>query len=176
MERVEARPRVPIVALTASTTPVDLERCLAAGMDGRVSKPIDPRLLLGELSRRTGRTQPNGRTASVFPARPPLERALQRLQGNRELLGRIVGQFKLEAARARDLLDAALDERDAPGLLFVAHRLRGQAASVDAQLVVDALEQVEAATRAGSWPDVEEALALMSSELDLFLGGVGSRA
>ena len=171
MERADARPPVPIVALTASATAVDLERCLAAGMDGRVSKPIDPRRLLAELARRTGRAPATVRS-SVFPPRAPLERALQRLQGNRELLGRIVEQFRVEAARARDALAVALAGRDAPGLLFAAHRLRGQAASLDAQLVVDALEQVEVATRAGSWSDVVEALALVGSELDAFLGGV----
>jgi CheY-like chemotaxis protein len=43
--------RLPILALTANAMVGDLERCLQAGMDGYVSKPIDHPKLLAEISR-----------------------------------------------------------------------------------------------------------------------------
>jgi CheY-like chemotaxis protein len=54
----ETDTRTPILALTAHTMKGDRERCLAAGMDGYVSKPIDIRELTGEIARVRGALKP----------------------------------------------------------------------------------------------------------------------
>ncbi len=48
-EGADNLPRTPIIALTANVTDEDRERCLAAGMDGFVGKPIDFKALLETL-------------------------------------------------------------------------------------------------------------------------------
>ena len=48
------RPRVPIVAMTANALPADRERCLQAGMDDVITKPIDPDRLAAAVQRWTG--------------------------------------------------------------------------------------------------------------------------
>ena len=54
LERAGARPRFPVVALTASVLDRDRERCVAAGMDDFLTKPLD----LGELRRAVERWAP----------------------------------------------------------------------------------------------------------------------
>jgi signal transduction histidine kinase/ActR/RegA family two-component response regulator len=55
----ETGAHLPIIALTANAMVGDQERCLRAGMDGYVSKPIDTRRLLGEIARVRSLTQPS---------------------------------------------------------------------------------------------------------------------
>ncbi len=58
------KPRVPIVAMTANALPPDRERCLQAGMDDVITKPIDPDRLVSVLRRWAGGT-PNAATMPV---------------------------------------------------------------------------------------------------------------
>ena len=57
-ERRMGRPRTPIVALTASTSPQDRAQCEAAGMDGHLQKPFDMQHLLELVVRHVGRAEP----------------------------------------------------------------------------------------------------------------------
>ncbi|MBB2486872.1 response regulator [Mitsuaria sp. WAJ17] len=59
------RTRTPIVALTASTAPQDLERCIAAGMDGYLQKPFDMQQLLELVVRHAGRADQTDPAADV---------------------------------------------------------------------------------------------------------------
>ena len=58
------RPRVPILAMTANALPADRERCLQAGMDDVITKPIDPDRLAAAVQRWTGGA-PNAATINV---------------------------------------------------------------------------------------------------------------
>ncbi len=57
-ERRMGRPRTPIVALTASTSPQDRAQCEAAGMDGHLQKPFDMQHLLELVVRHVGQAGP----------------------------------------------------------------------------------------------------------------------
>lgn len=53
-ERLEGRPRTPIIALTANAMPEEIERCRIAGMDAHVAKPVDWSVLFATMERLAG--------------------------------------------------------------------------------------------------------------------------
>jgi CheY-like chemotaxis protein/HPt (histidine-containing phosphotransfer) domain-containing protein len=170
--------RLPIVALTASATVEDLQRARLAGMDGHIAKPVDARRLLVSVAQhvdaeRTPFLDPSEARSSDPAADAPrsgavvdLHRALERLQGNQELLERMIVQFHEEAGAARGRLREGLARRDKGGLHYAAHRLRGQALSLDAEALVSALAVLEGAVAGEEWSASAEALARVEQEID----------
>jgi PAS domain S-box-containing protein len=139
-ERLRAQPgtaALPILALTAHTTPEDRVRCREAGMNGFLSKPIDVRELFATLRRwlppRQAPLPPLPRPDAgpdAGPAPPALagmdwDEALGRMRGDQGLLRRLLATF---ARQQRDLparLDRALAAADGPALRHLAHTLKG---------------------------------------------------
>jgi CheY-like chemotaxis protein len=72
LERGTTR-HIPIVAMTAHAMKGDQERCLAAGMDGYISKPIRPDRMMEVIAQATGQTAaPAEETAEATAARDPV--------------------------------------------------------------------------------------------------------
>jgi PAS domain S-box-containing protein len=170
-----AKRRLPIVALTASAALEDLERASRAGMDDHISKPVDARRLLdvvaGQIESRPG---PDAAESKRRPARAvvDLERALGRLQGNRDLLALLILQFRREGVLALDRLRQGVNLRDKAAVAYAAHRLRGQALSLDAEVLGSELGTLEAAAIRAAWVDVEGALVAVERELERVLDGL----
>ena len=124
---------IPIVALTARAMPEDQERCRAAGMNGYMTKPLDPPLVQNmvadlisqrDLSPRGNR--PAGAEREICQRRHPaidVERALLQLQGDRELLSAAVDTFLVNAETLIDALRAATRNGDAREIERMAHSM-----------------------------------------------------
>jgi PAS domain S-box-containing protein len=167
--------RLPIVALTASAALEDLERASRAGMDDHISKPVDARRLLDVVAGRiASRSAPEFHKSQERPARAvvDLERALGRLQGNRDLLALLILQFRREAVVALDRLRQGVNLRDKAAVTYVAHRLRGQALSLDADVLASELGVLEAVASRAAWVEVEAALVAIDRELERVLDGL----
>ena len=155
-EAETGRVRTPIVALTAAALKGEAERCLAAGMDDYLAKPVPVATLAACLQRWLPQAVPTGPEAGeVVPAVPPPGTAtvldpvaLAELTGNDEATKQEVLADFLDAT-AQDLaaLDAARSAADTPGIMRQAHRIKGAARLVGAVELAACAEVLEAAAR-----------------------------
>jgi signal transduction histidine kinase/CheY-like chemotaxis protein len=127
--------RVPIVAITAHATPDDRERCLAAGMDAYLSKPIAPRPLAETLAR-------------VIPRVGfDYETLLESVGGNNELARRLADLFRQTAPGLMAAVARAIDREDAAALAEAAHALAGAIANFPAPAPYEAARRLETMAR-----------------------------
>ncbi len=160
IRRQADRGGLPIIALTASTRLEDRERCLAAGMNDFVPKPIDVDRLLSTLQRWVGAVRPADADADApnvagaplgVPDLPGIDGAeiMQRLDGNLALLHRLLAEFADTQAEAVSRLQLALNEGRADDATRMAHNLKGVGGNLAASELQLAAGNVELAARAG---------------------------
>ena len=146
-ERVTGQ-HIRIVAMTAHAMNSDRERCLAAGMDGYLSKPIDPPMLFAvvEQDGDGGGVQAAAAGRVTFD-----EDALRhRLSGDDELMTDVIRLFLEDLPVRLAAIKDAVTGRNADALRAAAHALKGAAANLSAGGLFEAarvLERVGAESR-----------------------------
>jgi CheY-like chemotaxis protein len=171
---------MPIVAMTAYALQGDKDRCLAAGMDEYITKPIREddlravidRLIFGKAEQDQG----SGRSIPELPE-PESPQQLQvfdrdgllaRLGGNQELLPKMVGLFISSADEHMKQLRQAAAEADVDQIRAKAHAIKGSAGNVGACTLSDAAAALETAVKNGEGSEQPELLASVEQQYELF--------
>jgi two-component system sensor histidine kinase RpfC len=149
------RKRVPIIGITADASPETTERCLDAGMDACLSKPIDAAELLkildevpGEPSEIILSHDPDGVVTPLFPrepveapaGKPALNWAkLEDLEelGGREFVTDLLNDYIVDAISLLDALGGSVEIGNIQGFRDGAHAFRSSAANIGADRLAD---------------------------------------
>jgi CheY-like chemotaxis protein/HPt (histidine-containing phosphotransfer) domain-containing protein len=183
--------RLPIIAMTAHAMQGDRERCLEAGMDGYISKPIQAEELFAALEELVPLStagvehdhaqgeDPTVNRPSALGPRPlgtegkwcPVEvidraEALARMDGDEELLGEIVELFFDDCPRMLSEVHKAVAGRDSQTLERAAHTLKGSVGNFAARPAFEAALKLEMIGREGSLAHAEEAYAALEKEIE----------
>jgi CheY-like chemotaxis protein len=162
---------LPIIAMTAHALVEERQRCLEAGMNDHVTKPIEPEALFAVLKRWT-KTQEKAATQPVRDeAEVPeidgidVQGGLRRVAGNKRLLRSLLEQFAAKQADAAAQIAAALQSGDRTLAGRISHTVKGVAGNLGITAVQQAAEKLERALRDG---DASE--PALRDELELTLG------
>ena len=173
-QRLKQDPRtrnVPVIALTAHAMAGDRQRFLDAGMDDYLTKPIEETELVRVLSRWLAHSAQTHAAPirALVDATPTIAgvdvaTALNRVNGKRELLWRLLADFRTRNADAAHTLRTLFAQQNLPAARDLAHTIKGAAATLAAQRIADAAASIESAARVGTTPsstldELEAALA-----------------
>jgi HPt (histidine-containing phosphotransfer) domain-containing protein len=128
--------------MTAHAMAGDRERCLAAGMDGYLSKPINPQMLYAALEHQTA-SPPVPAPVPAPAAAPPVAQkssiaavdrtgVMNRLGGDEDLFGEVIDLFLEDCPARLTAIRQAVDRRDGEAIRIAAHALKGAAGNLSA--------------------------------------------
>jgi PAS domain S-box-containing protein len=157
--------RTPIIAMTAHAMKSDRERCLAAGMDGYLSKPIDPREMVALVERLASISLSEKPTVapsvSVFDPASALKQCL----GKPDLLAQMIHFFFDDADRLLPQIRETLERGDLTKVGELGHKLKGTITHLAAQRARESAFRVEHVGQSGgNQAAAQEAVAMLEQE------------
>jgi PAS domain S-box-containing protein len=180
-QRGSSAARTPIVAVTANAMKGEDERCLAAGMDAYLAKPVN----LDQLRATLERWMPideAAREAADMDEAPKPPSAIDRdvlaawLGDDDGAINSLLSKFRDTAVAAEREIGAASRSGDLPTLAAAAHKLKGAAQTVGAAGVGTAAATLEQAGKAGDRTRCREGLGPLASELRRALADIDRMA
>ena len=164
LEQRSACKRLPIIALTANVMSEDREKCVAAGMDAHLGKPIEPQQMIDTLSRFL--------KEEVVPPAIDREALRQITGGDAEFERELADTFVASGDQALAEIIAALKVSDYDTVRKRAHSLKGASANIHAASLSSTASSLESAARAQTVPalsglveELAEKLAAVNAEL-----------
>jgi PAS domain S-box-containing protein len=171
---------VPIIAMTAHALPGDKQKCLRAGMNDYISKPLSPR----SLSLVLGKWLPIQDDESEIPPQEPSkkedksplvwdkETMLDRLLNDEQLADEILAGFAEDIPLRIAALKRGLEDNDLATAALHAHSMRGAAANLGAGILQDAARDMERCCIENDAANFKACLELLENSIDSLLNEI----
>ncbi len=165
----------PIIAMTAHALVGDRERCLEAGMDDYVSKPLEPQFLLAVLDRwlqpneeKLEMKAPSGFPSASSPDDKPvnLETALPRFDNDRQFFASMCSEFVASLPKRINEMQASLNTGDAVTLSRHGHSLKGVSSSFSAGPITRLSAEIEMLGKSGDLSDMSTLIDQLETEIE----------
>jgi len=163
---------IPIIAMTAHALKGYKERCLQAGMDDYIAKPLKRDALLGMVEKWTSpRTEndrnPKSEIRNPHEHSPPMdfEKALREFEEDEEFLREVLEEFSGNVRKQIEIMHAAVSEKNTEIIWKEAHSIKGGAANLTAEKLSEIAFELEGMGKSGFLEKVPQALEKLEKEL-----------
>lgn len=160
--------RVPIVGLTAHALQADRDRCLAAGMDNYITKPVKQDLLYSAIEELLPPEQATQQ--SCTECNVDLRELDAILDGNREMIVDLIERFASDWPQTNAGMQQACYERNAGKLEHLAHNFKSVVGIFTATRAVAAAQTLEESGRNGQMDNASDQLEKLQDEVSIVLG------